>query len=385
MDIVTYTLDTVVKRANETADGTYNFYGNATPNLAFNVIMLVLYVVLLITHLILLMYKQYFFSWMMIFSIILQFAGYCARVDSHSNPYSVASYAVQSTFLIVAPVLFMGALYFQLAKLIEIYGHKYCLIRSPKLYSRTFISFDIFSFLIQAAGGGIVGSAASGSSDTTTGKNVFLAGDILQIVTMTVFIFFIFDFSYKVFYKARKIYQNTHSSALKLSEISQKMLEPQYRKKYYPIRQDPERFVFKYYVIAFSITVVLVYIRCFYRLVEFIEGQEGAIHNHEGYFIGFDGVLMMTATLLMTVFHPGFVFLGRKYVIPVTPGRYDPEDIEDISNTDEAVEETTSIEPVQKDLEANAVEYNYELPPYENLEDPESFKNYNKDPINYKN
>ena len=64
-------------------------------------------------------------------------------------------------------------------------GEEYCFIR-PTLLTKIFVSGDIFCFLVQGSGGGLM-SGAKSTSRLHLGENVILAGLVLQIV---IFLFF---------------------------------------------------------------------------------------------------------------------------------------------------------------------------------------------------
>lgn len=51
-------------------------------------------------------------------------------------------------------------------------------------------------------------------------------------------------------------------------------------------------------------------IRCIYRVIELCEGFDGKLANEEVPFDILEGPMIIIATLMLTVFHPGIVFRG---------------------------------------------------------------------------
>ena len=56
------------------------------------------------------------------------------------------------------------------------------------------------------------------------------------------------------------------------------------------------------------IATILIFIRSIYRVVELQNGFNGTIANNEVAFMILEGPMIILASLLLTVFHPGYVF-----------------------------------------------------------------------------
>lgn len=67
----------------------------------------------------------------------------------------------------------------------------------PRTYTIIFITWDIVSLALQAAGGGLADTAADGGSGQT-GINIMIAGLASQVASMAVFSFFCADFAWRV-------------------------------------------------------------------------------------------------------------------------------------------------------------------------------------------
>jgi hypothetical protein len=56
---------------------------------------------------------------------------------------------------------------------------------------------------------------------------------------------------------------------------------------------------------------ILIFTRSVYRIAELQGGFHGSIANNETVFMIFEGPMIILATLVLTVVHPGFAFSGR--------------------------------------------------------------------------
>ncbi|CCH58731.1 hypothetical protein TBLA_0A09460 [Henningerozyma blattae CBS 6284] len=295
------------------------------PNIGFNLAMLVIWGIILAVNCVQVYWRQWWFSIAFICADILEILGYVGRVIGHYNLYSLDPYILQMVCLTLAPIFTMGGLYYQLAKLIEIYGHKYSLLPSPMAYSYIFIFCDIVSLAVQAAGGGVAATDVADSKSSHQGTQIFIGGLSLQVATMVIFMVLWFYFTWIVYIDTRLKYTGKKFPTWSVLKVPNIQLEQYYREKYAHLRVNPERFLFKYFPLAFSAAVIFVFIRCCYRLAELVDGWSGYIITHENYFIILDALMVSMATVLMSIFHPGLAFDGLHTSIPITKGHVDPE------------------------------------------------------------
>ena len=129
---------------------------------------------------------------------------------------------------------------------------------SPKLYYWIFIPCDIFSLCLQAVGGAL-SSTSSGSSNVAV--DVSKAGLSFQVFTLVVFIALTVDYAIR-YIRARRIEE---------------------RKASLPVS-------FKVFVAFLSLAVILILIRCAYRIDELSDGYHGPLIHNQGLFIGLEGV-----------------------------------------------------------------------------------------------
>jgi hypothetical protein len=57
-------------------------------------------------------------------------------------------------------------------------------------------------------------------------------------------------------------------------------------------------------MVALYVTSVLILIRLGYRLIEYVQGSDGAFASHEVYMYVFDSTLMILTMAIMNIWHP---------------------------------------------------------------------------------
>ncbi|CCD25377.1 phospholipid-translocating ATPase RSB1 NDAI_0F00580 [Naumovozyma dairenensis CBS 421] len=327
-----------------------SLYSGMVPNVAFNISMIAIWGVLLTIQVLQLYYRQWWFSIAFICTGVLEVLGYIGRTWSHYNLPAMNPFLLNMVCLTIAPVFTMGGIYYQLAKLIEIYGHRFSLLPSPMAYSFIFIASDIISLAIQAAGGGTAGMAVRVNKSAQTGDNIFVAGLAIQVASMFFFLLFWFQFLFRIYIQVRFEHTNTKKITKQLLMIRQSEIDYLYREKFHDLRIDPDRWVFRYFTLAMTAAVLCIFTRCCYRLAELSEGWSGYLITHEWYFIILDALMMTLATTIFTIFHPGFAFKGKYTSIPITTGHVDPETRSDNSFDDDLENNKLSVSDIEKEV-----------------------------------
>ncbi len=136
-------------------------------------------------------------------------------------------------------------------------GPQYARFR-PSLYYWLFIPCDILSLVLQAVGGA---TSSSSTGNSQSAVNVSIAGLSFQVFTLCVFIALALEFAYR-YLKA----PDARSSREQL-----------------PMS-------FKVFVAFLSLAIVLILVRCIYRIDELSQGYTGPLIHDEGLFIGLEGV-----------------------------------------------------------------------------------------------
>lgn len=275
------------------AESPLNIYG-MLPSRSANLAGLILFTFLWAYHTGMFYYRQWWFSITFFIGCGLEVAGYIGRWESSYNPLILDDFLVQIICLTLAPAFIMGGIYYLLAKLVTIYGHKFSILK-PMHYSLLFILCDLLSIVLQAIGGGMAATAVKGSEDTDTGTHIMVAGIAFQVFSMSFFIILFGIFLWRV-YKVKRVGNESAEFNPEYEQIRRKKL-------------------FKLFPYGIAWCVLMIYIRCIYRVVELAEGWTGYLIQTERYFLVLDGLMVFFGVLGISFIHPGFA-LGKQ-VIPV--------------------------------------------------------------------
>ncbi|KAH7310060.1 RTA1 like protein-domain-containing protein [Rhexocercosporidium sp. MPI-PUGE-AT-0058] len=202
---------------------------------------------------------------------LFEVIGFAARAYSASQEapnWSLGPYIIQSVLTLVAPALFAGSIYMILGRVILMTdGERYSMVRRTWL-TKTFVGGDIFAFLLQSSGAGLMSS----SSMSKTGEWVVVGGLLFQILFFGLFVVVAFMFHTRL---QRSPTNVSHSV---------------------PWRK---------HLWALYISSALILIRSIFRVVEFVQGNEGYLFRHEVFMYVFDALLMLLVLVLFNWLHPG--------------------------------------------------------------------------------
>mmetsp|Transcript_467 Transcript_467/g.536 ORF Transcript_467/g.536 Transcript_467/m.536 type:complete len:314 (-) Transcript_467:112-1053(-) len=213
---------------------------------------------------------------------IFEVVGYIGRLVSSHDTTVLGPFIIQSTLLLVAPALYAATLYMSLGRLIErMECQKYSIV-SLKYLTKIFVLGDVISFLMQAGGAGIM--AQSKLSSSKVGQNVIIGGLIVQIIFFGMFIVAELIFHYRVLKSPNECAMIT--------------------------RNIPSKFKnWNYVLITLLVCSLFIFIRSIFRLIEYVQGNDGYLMSHEAFLYCFDATLMFFNTI-------AFIFqdIGRYYV-----------------------------------------------------------------------
>lgn len=122
--------------------------------------------------------------------LVVEVVGYIGRALAHEKTGELMPYVMQSTLLLLAPILFAASLYMTLSRVIvSVHGHK-CSPVAPRWLTRVFVAGDVFSFIVQASGAGLRVMSGNGKSDIdpNLGSRIIVGGLIFQIIIFGFFI-----------------------------------------------------------------------------------------------------------------------------------------------------------------------------------------------------
>ncbi|KAH6998844.1 RTA1 like protein-domain-containing protein [Ilyonectria sp. MPI-CAGE-AT-0026] len=241
------------------------------PSLAANVSLAALFGALGLVHLFLgVRWKSWGFMGGMLAGCISEVVGYIGRVMLYNNPFSFNAFMIQIVCLTIAPVFYTASIYVTLSKTINFFAPELSRFK-PQLFYWIFIPFDIVCLILQAAGGAM----STSDNSSNLGVDISMAGLILQVIVLAAFIIVFADYMIR--------YMRSGHAA-----------------------------TFGWRLNAFfgglSASIILILIRCVFRVVELQDGYDGSLIKHEVPFILLEGVVIVLAVMALCFGHPGLVF-----------------------------------------------------------------------------
>ncbi|KAG7098299.1 hypothetical protein E1B28_000261 [Marasmius oreades] len=238
--------------------------------------------------------KTWFFIPMFV-GTLMEGIGYVGRCLSSSEPLELGPFILQSTLLLISPALFAASIYIILGRLIVHLGaQKHSLVRVDWL-TRTFVTVDVFSFLMQGSGAGIM---AQGAESMNTGQKIILAGLIVQIIGFGVFMVVTVVFHLRI----------NKTVASTFTRVSQ--YEPDSdRERPGPgvLSLGPRGVSWRTMLWALYAASAMIMVRSVFRVVEYAQGNDGYLLRSEVWLFVFDGVLMFITVALFHPYHPSKV------------------------------------------------------------------------------
>lgn len=226
-------------------------------------------------------YKTWTYMLAMTLACCAAAIGYGGRIILHSNPFDTDGFEIQICCLTMSPAFNSAAIYLMLKHIVRRFGREWSRLR-PKYYTWGFITADILALCLQAIGGGMAGSAGDNMTQLNNGTNIMLAGICWQVATLVVFGIMITDYIVR---RSRSASKLSDEAAITKKDIK-----------------------FRLFSVALTISYFAVLIRCIYRIAEMAGGWQNPIMQDEGTFIACDSCMVALATILQTVFHPGYCF-----------------------------------------------------------------------------
>ncbi|KAF2152230.1 RTA1-domain-containing protein [Myriangium duriaei CBS 260.36] len=222
----------------------------------------------------------------MICGLLLEVIGYVARIQLSNDVFSFNAFVASLVCLTIAPAFISAAIYSSLSRLAVVYGQEVARF-GPRTYTLAFISCDIMSLVLQAAGGAITATAVAGSSEKQTGVNTMIAGLASQVASLSLFLLLALDL----------IWQANHAP--------RDSLDPHF----VSLRN---RALFFWFPPAIMLATVAIFVRCCFRVAELKGGFGGGLANNQAMFMVFEGPMIMIALIILTIFHPGTCFGGMR-------------------------------------------------------------------------
>lgn len=287
--------------AGNTGIGPYNYVPSRDVGIAF----VALFAISTVAHIVqAVRFRMWWLFPTAVFCGVFEVVGWSARLYSSANPRALIPFELQISATITGPTPLIAANFVILEYIIKILGPRYSRL-SPKMYTILFCSSDAVSLTIQGVGGAVAAIAAGNGKNPTTGSTIMLAGIIMQMVAITLFVIFSSEF----------LLRYAYDRPLKLPADD---LE-RHQAIAYKLGMDP-RMKLSLYAMGFSTTCL--FIRAIYRTVELTNGWNGRIISTQLYFNVLDGGMVALAIFTLNIFHPGFLILPiqrRFYPLDATP------------------------------------------------------------------
>ncbi|KAB8279117.1 RTA-like protein [Aspergillus minisclerotigenes] len=266
------------------------------PSIPAAAIFLILFVIATVWHGYLLVRTKSWYWIPFFIGGIFQIIGYVARIAGHNHETSILIFSIQNLTILLAPALYAASIYMVLGRVISSLRAPHLSIIPLKWLTKIFVMGDILSFMAQCAGSFLFpggGMMASGGSNS--GIQITIVGLIIQLV-----FFGIFLVTAVIFHKRKRKDSSSHMEHETFIST--------------PSKRHWTTLLWALYAVG-----ILILVRSFYRLIEFIDGYGGYIMSHEAFLYVFDALLMSSAMFIMVRYHPSFTLqrVGKDAWIPL--------------------------------------------------------------------
>ncbi|KAJ4029387.1 hypothetical protein NW761_013992 [Fusarium oxysporum] len=269
----------------------WSFY-RYEPSTAAAVIFVVLFSITTIVHVIQLIKTKTWYMLAFCLGGISEIAGYIGRaINSTEDPgcWTLGPYVVQSVLLLIAPALMAASIYMILSRVILLTeGEVHAVIRRRWL-TKIFVVGDIISIELQSAGGSMMSGANEGNNLMKIGEYVIIGGLFFQLAIFGIFIVVV-----SVFHRRMN------------RSPTNKSLEPSIR--------------WRHYLTTLYITSGFIWVRSLFRVIEYLDGNDGYLMRTEAFMFVFDATLIWIVMVWMNWYHPSEIGLLLRNELPVTNG-----------------------------------------------------------------
>ncbi|KAF2103751.1 RTA1-domain-containing protein [Rhizodiscina lignyota] len=201
---------------------------------------------------------------------LFQVIGYGTRVFAYYHTDQIAPYAVQSSFILLAPVFYAATIYMTLGRLIRsVHGEHFSIVR-PVRMTRIFVAGDILSLTVQGNAAGLTVKKKT----QALGEYIVTAGLFIQLIIFGFFVVAALVFHIRI-----------RKAIAKGSDVTTDV----------PWRPGLKM------IYACS---ALIIVRSIFRVIEYMMGIDAYLLSHEWSMYIFDAVLMLAAQVIFCVWFP---------------------------------------------------------------------------------
>ncbi|OJJ06437.1 hypothetical protein ASPVEDRAFT_875356 [Aspergillus versicolor CBS 583.65] len=253
------------------------------PSIPACVVFIILFGITTIVHFFQLVRGRTWFFIPFICGGIFEFVGYIARaISSNQYPdYKMGPLSIQAVLVIVAPSLLAASIYMELGRIMILTGGEDLSLIRRSWLTKVFVIGDIVSFFVQAGGASMLVKASTAEK----GGKVVKIGLIIQIIFFGLFMITSVIFHVRLQKRGTMLPQNDAIS-------------------------------WKRHQTMLYISSLLILIRCIFRYIEYNQGSDGTLLQHEFWSYIFDAALMFLAMAGFNVVHPAeitWVIKQRKF------------------------------------------------------------------------
>lgn len=207
-----------------------------------------------------------------------EFIGYIGRCLSAKDRTLFDPFLQQTICLLIMPAFYAGSIYMLFGRMAHLLFAEKIMLLPVRFNTTFFVVGDVFSLVLQAAGGGIM---AGSDGDSSLGKNITIGGLFVQIAFFGLFVINEFLFIFKVD-------KNPNDLPRKCK-------------------------IWKSLNINLLVNSFLILIRSIVRVIEFVQGDDGVIVSHEWFLYVFDSFPMFVLPLIFIfTFHTSNIFMVQE-------------------------------------------------------------------------
>ncbi|KAK6364034.1 hypothetical protein LTS17_012568 [Exophiala oligosperma] len=269
------------------SDTQYEFY-HYTPSLVAAIIFIALFFLISVLHAYQLVRTRTLAFIPFCIGGFMESVGYIGRaIGSNETPnWTLGPFVLQAVLILVAPALMAASLYMLLGRIITLTdGERHAFIKK-RFLTKIFVAGDVFSFLLQAGGAGLLSSKSQSTSNT--GSKIIMGGLVVQIVFFSVFVLVGVKFHLNMRRGSGGAATTTTTTGNDKSNQSSTKSAVSWEK----------------HLVTLYIGSSLILIRSIMRLIEYAQGNDGYLISHEVFLYTFDSVPMFFVMILFAITHP---------------------------------------------------------------------------------
>ncbi|KAL1975868.1 hypothetical protein VTN31DRAFT_4260 [Thermomyces dupontii] len=196
--------------------------------------------------------------------------GYCGRIWSHFDQNALGGFITQAILILVAPALYAASIYMILGRLIRTLRAEHLSVIPVKWVTKIFVIGDIVSFTLQAGGGGV---QSAGTLDFfKIGEKIIITGLFVQLIIFGFFVVTSAIFHYRISRSPTNV----------------------------ALRGDVP---WRRYLWVLYLASALIWVRSVFRVVEYMQGNDGYLISHEVFLYLFDALLMVAVMVIFLIWY----------------------------------------------------------------------------------